>query len=119
LVLSGARADVILENDAIDIVALTPENVEIYAFLLKEGKETEIHYARPWIELDQNLYFFLVQKVPQEIWERYPVNRDFYDIITWITTLPENQQKEKWELPSWKVEQDFKKFMEKIDNFHQ
>jgi hypothetical protein len=107
LELSGTGIDAALAVDAVDITALTPENVELYAALLKEGKEAEINYARDWILLDQNLYFSLAGKVPEDIWTRYPASRRSYAIISWIANLPEEQRTEKWRLPSRQAEEEF------------
>ena len=110
--LSERDIDIILWNDNIDILALSPENVEVYAQLLKQGKEAIVNYARDWLLLDQNRYFSLCLKVPQDIWERYPATQRSYEVIDWITNLPEDQQKEKWGLPSWRAEEDYTKSKE-------
>jgi hypothetical protein len=97
-VLSGRETDAILNFEGIDIPSMTSEDIEAYASLLKNNRGHVLEKAERWIRLDQKLYFSLVEHLPEEVWERYPVNRESFEILAWIAALPPNLKDQALEL---------------------
>jgi hypothetical protein len=97
--LSDRGLSTILGVRAVDILTLTPEDIEVYAKFLREKREGEIESAREWVRLDQHRYFTLVDKVPKDVWRRYPAEAGGFEILAWLSDLPEDQKKVLSKLP--------------------
>ncbi|MDR0652475.1 MAG: hypothetical protein LBG12_04110 [Synergistaceae bacterium] len=85
--LSGRDADAILSVEAVDIPSMSSKDLEMYAALLKNNREKEMETAKRWIRLDQSLYLSLADRLPSEVWERYPVSRESFDVLAWAAAL--------------------------------
>jgi hypothetical protein len=90
--LSGKNADAILSVEAVDIPSMTSRDIDAYASLLKNNRESEMKKAEGWIRLDQARYFSLAARLPADVWERYPVNEESFGILEWIASLPPNSR---------------------------
>jgi hypothetical protein len=104
---SGVAADIALTDYGVDLLSLTSENLSVFARLLKEGREMDINYAREWISLDQNLYFSLVDKIPQDVWDRYTPDKRSFEILSWIASLPPAEREKMWKFTGEQAEKEF------------
>jgi hypothetical protein len=107
LKVSGVAADIALADYGVDLLSLTSENLSVFARLLKEGREMDINYAREWISLDQNLYFSLAEKIPQDVWDRYTPDKRSFKIFSWIASLPPAEREKMWKLTGEQAEKEF------------
>ena len=94
--LSGQDIGTILSVDGLDIPAMTPSDIKIYAALLKDGRVQELQKAKEWLRLDQSAYLSLIGghfgQLPAEVWERYPVSEESLKTLTWIAGLPDEEK---------------------------
>ena len=96
--LSGVNFENILGLETIDILSLTQEEIKIFADILKNGREQEIQRAESWIRFDKSTYFALADRLPPDVWERYPAIPQSREILSWIAELPEETMEKILEL---------------------
>jgi RNA polymerase sigma factor (sigma-70 family) len=96
MTVSGGNIDLqfVLECPFLDILSLDTTSVRSYAQLLKDGRVKDITAAQSWIKLNPKRYFELAGKLPQEVWERYPAERNFFVILSWIANFPQERREE-------------------------
>jgi hypothetical protein len=92
--LSGQDVDTVLSVNGLDILAMTSSEIKIYAYFLRNDRVQKLQKAEMWLRFDQSAYFSLVERLPPEMWERYPVNDESLKTLSWIAELPQ-ERKEK------------------------
>jgi hypothetical protein len=107
---SGKSVGTILSFPFLDVSRLDGNSVAVYGKLLKDDRIKGMEAAAPWIELDPNSYFYLADKLPGEIWGRYPADEAFLETLRSIADLPEEEKLEALKLSP----EDAKKVYEKV-----
>ena len=107
--LSDQDINTILSVDGLDIPAMTPSDIKIYAAFLKDGRVQELQKSEKWIRYDQSAYFSLAGQLPPEVWERYPLSRESFNTLSWIAGLPNEKKGEILALSPEEASQERKK----------
>jgi hypothetical protein len=106
---SGERVETVLGFPFLDVLRLDGNSAAVYGRLLKDNRTQEMELAAPWIRLDPNFYFSQVDKLPREVWSRYPAEEAYLGALTLISALPEDLKSEALKLSPEEARKIYKK----------